>query len=308
MRARFLQALPAALLPLLAAGCGSAPAETGAGAVGVGAPRIMEEDPAEVPDEVRTGQAIFDCDTHLRTWIVAMNQPRTPENQETITFTSMSLGRLVAREKDVLVQEAVSGPARNRAIASAALGFSGDSEVLPVLVSNAADEDPYVASKALLGLGVLADPETPGSTFYRALRRDDRTEELTRNLAFAMFQIAEVARTDSDGSMAPVLLTLLDDPDLGVRRQAVVSLGLVRAEIAIPPLTDLLAGDPEDDVRTACAWALGMIGSRGSSRALMRALEDPDPLVAGAARAALKRIHGEDRGPKPSSWAPLAGP
>lgn len=300
----------AALLPLLAAvGCSSSPSDPeGAQGNGTfGTPPVLEE-PEQPRGELRVGQAIFDCDTHLKTWILAMSKPRTGVNQENITFTAMSLNRLVNKEKKILLEEAVSGPSRNRGIASAALGFSADPEVLPVLVNNAADEDPFVASKALLGIGVLADPETPSSTFFRALRRDDRTEEMTRNLAFAIFQITEGTRDDPDGGLAPVLLSLLDDPDMGVRRQAVLSLGLIKASIAIPPLTDMLAGDPLDELRTAAAWSLGMIGSPGSTRPLMRALEDPDEIVAGSARAALKRIHGEDRGPKPGSWEALAKP
>jgi len=150
--------------------------------------------------------------------------------------------------------------------------------------------------------------ETPTSIYFDALQRADRTEELTRNLSFCMFQVAEKVRMDVDGGMAPVLLGLVDDPDRGVRWQSAMSLGLIQAPIGIPPLTDLLAGDPEDDVRTVAAWALGMIGSKGSTAALVRALDDPDAYTAGAARAALKRIHGEDRGPDPSDWKGLVGP
>lgn len=295
------------ILLLLAVSCSSTPTDDGSGPTELAPPSIMGPE-RELSNDVRTGQTIFDCDTHLRTWIQAMGKPRTKNNQETITFTTVSLTRLVNKQMDVLVQEAVSGPARNRAIASAALGFSNDPEVLPLLVNNAVDDDPFVASKALLGIGVMASPDTPTSTFYQAVQREDRTEELTRNLAFALFQVAEVVREDINGSMAPVLISLLDDADPGVRWQSVMALGLIKAPIAIPPITDLLAGDPSDEVRSASAWSLGKIGSIGSSSALIRALEDSDKIVAGAARAALKRIHGRDNGPAPDDWDVLGSP
>jgi len=300
MASRFL----APALLLLAASCGSAPAEP-VPAV----PEPRDPDPAVIEDpESRTGRVMLECDTHLRAWIQLVARERTDENQENIAFAATALARVVAREKDVLLAEAVSGPPRNRGIASAALGFSTDPDALPVLANNATDEEVFVASKAMLAIGVLCDPETPTTVFAQALRREDRTEELTRNLAFALYQLAEKTREDIDGRMAPVLLALLDEPDAGVRWQAAAGLGLTQATIGIPGLTDLLAGDPSDEVRTVSAWSLGLIGSPGSTRPLMRALDDPDEICAGAARAALKRIHGEDRGPDASSWEPFAKP
>ena len=81
-----------------------------------------------------------------------------------------------------------------------------------------------------------------------------------------------------------------------------MSVGLIRANLALPPVTDLLAADPSPDVRTAAAYALGQLGSNGSTNPLVAALRDPNELTAGAARAALVRIHGRDLGPDPESW------
>jgi hypothetical protein len=254
------------------------------------------------PEARRTGRAILDCDTHLRTWSNLMAQPRDEENLEKIGALSIALGMVVAKNRAILEAQAMSGSPRNRGIASAALGFSGDPSVLPYLVNNTADADPIVAAKALLGLGVLAAPETPIAPVYDAIAGGAAPQGVISNAAFALFQIAIKTKTDPDGGMAAAFVLLLQNPDPMVRAQAALGLGLVRANQILPELTDLLAADPEPTVRTAAAYALGQIGARNSTAPLVRALSDPDDVTAGTARASLKRIHGKDFGPDAASW------
>ena len=99
-----------------------------------------EPRPFEAP-ESRIGRVIFECDQHLKAWIIALGQPRNEANQETIHFTTLALARLVDRDMETVIEQATSGPPRNRAIASAALGFSGDTSVTTLLSSNAGDAD-----------------------------------------------------------------------------------------------------------------------------------------------------------------------
>lgn len=251
------------------------------------------------------GRLIVDCDRHLRAWADAMAQVRDPKNQELVQYTTQSLGVLVAKNRNMLEGQAVSGATRNRGIACAALGFSGDNRVTPLLLNGVSSGEPDVIAKALLGLGVLADPFTSMAPIHAAVVSANSTNEIQSNAAFAILQIAIKTGIDSDGTMASALLSLVNSPDPSVRAQAVLSLGLIHANIALPQLTDLLAGDMAPDVRTAAAYGLGQIGSTASTQPLVNALRDPSELTAGAARAALVRIHGRDLGPDPDSWRPL---
>ena len=259
-------------------------------------------------DATLIGKVIHECDTHLRAWGRLMGQPRDEQNQADIRALSYALGAVVAKNQTMLEDQCISGPPRNRGIATAALGFSGDSSVLPLLMSNAADADPAIAAKALLAAGVLASAETPIAPLHNAVMRPDASEAMLQNAAFALFQIAERTRSDPDGSMESAFLALLRSPDALVRAQSALGLGLVRATGSVPQITDLLAADALPAVRTAAAWSLGLIGMRGSTAPLVRALEDPDEVTAGTARGALARIHGRDYGPAPASWKIVEGP
>lgn len=270
--------------------------------------RTTEQRPTFSPrstEAAAIGRLIVDCDQHLRAWSNAMAQARDPQNQELVTYTTQALGVLVAKNRSALENQAISGAARNRAIACAALGFSGDFSVTPLLLNGVSSGDAEVVSKALLGLGVLADPNTSMAPVRSAVFAVEADDSVHSNAAFALFQIAIKNQRDPDGSMGAILEALLRSPQPSVRSQAALSLGLIQANLAVPPITDLLAGDAVPDVRTAAAYALGQIGSTASTAPLVAALRDPNELTAGAARAALVRIHGRDLGPDPDSWRPL---
>ncbi len=248
------------------------------------------------------GRLIVDCDRHLRAWSEAMAAPRSEVNTETVAFTAQALGVLVLKNRALLENQAISGAPRNRGIACAALGFCADPEVLPLLMSNVGSSESEVVAKALLGIGMLGAPSTPIDPIFAALNSPVATPEVESNAAFALFQIAGATLSDSDGTLTSALLGLLDSPQAEVRAQATLGLGLIKANLAIPPVTDLLAADPMPEVRTAAAYTLGQIGSKASTTPLVAALNDPSKLTAGTARGALARIHGRDLGPDTESW------
>lgn len=302
------------VLPLAA--CGSAPPASSYEFAGIdqadGVVHLPGSQPSAPPanpgftprsDEAsEVGRLIVDCDMHLRAWIGAMAAPRDPANQEMVIYTTQALGILVAKNRALLEAQAVSAAPRNRAIASAALGFGGDATALPLLMNNVSSEESDVVAKALLGVGVLSSASTPIAPIHAALQSPSATPEVESNAAFALFQLSIVLGKDEDGTMTSTLLSLLSSPQDSVRSQAALGLGLVRANLALPQLNDLLAADPNPDVRTAAAYSLGQIGSTASTGPLVAALRDPSELTSGAARAALARIHGQDLGPDPDSW------
>ncbi|MCP4092773.1 MAG: HEAT repeat domain-containing protein [Planctomycetes bacterium] len=249
-----------------------------------------------------TGRLIVDCDRQLRAWSEAMAAPRSVENQDTVMLATRALGIFVVKNRALLEDQVISGAPRNRGIASAALGFCGDPAVLPLLMNNVGSSESEVVAKTLLGIGVLSVPNTNVGPIYSLLSSSGVSADVESNAAFALFQIATASEQDLDGTMTSALLLLLDSPQASVRAQATLSLGLVKANVAMPPITDLLAADPDPQVRTAAAFALGRIGSTSSTLPLVAALDDPAPLAAGSARAALARIHGRDLGPDAESW------
>jgi hypothetical protein len=60
--------------------------------------------------------------------------------------------------------------------------------------------------------------------------------------------------------------------------------------------------DDDAEVRRAAALACAMKDDRANVPRLIEALQDPEPAVARAARAALKSLAGQDLGPEPAPW------
>lgn len=260
---------------------------------------------APMSEAGRIGTTMVELDVALRSWTEAMSLPRDVKNQETVNYAAYAIGAKVAEHRMMLENQAISGAPRNRGIATAALGFAGDPSVLPLLLNNVSSGDPEIVAKALLAVGVLSAEDTSIAPMAEAIRSMPQERAVIRNAAFAMFQLAAKVGTDPDGALSSALLGLVSDEDAAVRAQALLGLGLVRANQALPAISDHLAADPAPSVRTAAAYALGQIGAQASTPALVASLNDPDPYTAGAARAALTRIHGKDLGPEAASWRPM---
>jgi len=240
--------------------------------------------------DLSVGALILDCNRHLRTWQEAMGRSRTSENAETIRWTEAALATLVNRERKKLEQEAATGPTRNRAIASAALGFAPGPRTLTYLLNNLNSQDPFVLANTLLGIGAMSDPETPLDLLATTLLKEDLPLAVTRNGLFAGHRLAAHLRDDPGGHLSRLFLSHLDFPDTGVRAQAASGLGLTRSGIAVEALAHSLRGDSEALVRTAAAFALGEIGSPAGVSVLTTALQDPSRTVSGTALGSLRKI------------------
>ncbi len=287
------------LLPALVACAGPSPAED---------PLAQVPTESYAPDPARpalqTGQLLVQCDIQLNAWQMAMGAPRTLENLETIGFTERSIATLVHQNREELERLVVSGPPRSRAIATAALAFSPDPGVLELILNNVRDEDPMVVANALLAVGIHAAPNTPLAPVQEIVMDPQTSDEVMRNAAYACLRLARVQGEEPDPFLAATLIPMLQHDLISVRSQAAAGLGIVRAVTAVGFLSERLGTDTAARVRTNAAWALGEIGDRSATRALTRALSDQDGYVAGAARAALKKLHGEDLGPDADDWLP----
>ncbi len=98
--------------------------------------------------------------------------------------------------------------------------------------------------------------------------RNIESESASRAAIPALRDISEVVRATAAGSViflpreeaVQVLLPLLDDKSVFVRREAAYALGKVGSNSAVRKLIVNLSGDREMEVKTACAVALGEIG------------------------------------------------
>ncbi len=262
---------------------------------------------AQVDDgTLSTSQIIAECDRQIYAWGQAMSRARTEDNQQVVSITANAIGLFVTRYRDEIENQAISGKPRFQGIASAALGFSGDESVLPMLHNNLGNDDPVVVAKTLLGLGVMSSPNTAIAPIEDAITRHGSDAEVAENAAFCLFQLGFTNYSDDSGVMSAILISLASNASPTVRAQSILALGLIAANQCLGDITNALSGDTSSEVRAAAAWSLGRIGANSSTVALVSALSDPDALTAGVARASLAHIHGRDLGPDPESWLPVA--
>ncbi|OLF53162.1 HEAT repeat domain-containing protein [Pseudomonas chlororaphis] len=89
----------------------------------------------------------------------------------------------------------------------------------------------------------------------------------------------------------------LDDPEAGVRREAVAVLGWLKQLQAVPALARLASSDPDTDVRRAATGALGLASDAQVLPALAQALLDSAWQVREEAATTLGKVGQPEAGP-----------
>ncbi len=289
--------LPLCFVLVLSCGCKSTDSTA---RDGVGTPYVP---PAPLPDD-SIGYFLAQIDKSLQHWSELKLGSRGPRQDLTLQALEESLRRRSVERQDELVRELEAGPPTNREIAAVALGFTGDPAVLSPLLAALLDPDPGVAQKAVLGLGILALPETPLSEIAGLLSRDP--DAWTRNnAAFALHRIVSAG-----GRLEGLELTLeeaLLDSEPGVRAQAASTLGLLGTPDAIQSLGALLT-DSTSLVAAAAASSVVSIGRLHPEKKgeAARVLADALDRVSSSQRTLLvrelSRLSGKDLGPDTAPW------
>ncbi len=251
-------ALPLCLL-LASAACGSAEK------------REPYTPPSETKKERAIGAILATLDNHLVAWNLAKLDAPGSENATRVHGIEVVLRTEAHAQVEGLLAQLRSGPPRNRRIAAAALGFSGDPRAVDALLAAAGDPDEEVAGNALLGLGVLCTPAGP------------KTEALLPPLP-PLFGILEVSK---DGGRRT-------NSAFAIKRA-------VEAGARCPGLLELLVAglsDVEGSVRVQCAAALGALGDPSAAEPLLARAEDSDPVVRASAALALGNLRIERARPK----------
>ncbi|MBX3465207.1 MAG: HEAT repeat domain-containing protein [Planctomycetes bacterium] len=88
---------------------------------------------------------------------------------------------------------AADGSNKNQqAIALAALGFSGQMQLMPLILQGAQLDDPFLVDRAVLGLAVLRSPATPPGVLAAIAERQQHPEDGRVQAAWALHRIQQV--------------------------------------------------------------------------------------------------------------------
>ena len=185
-----------------------------------------------------------------------------------------------------------------RVVAAMALGFSRDSRVLSPLMIAIHDDDSYVRSNALIGIGLVHDPDTPVDPILEALSDKDPAVRLA-----AAYCLGEIVPPKSDGgALVPLMKVLRTEVEDSVKNHAVVSLGHLGNHMAVPTIISSTLFSENPDLRLNSVVALGKIKDRRAVIPLVKLLDDQNRSVRQIAEEALAAITGEDFGSNRKAW------
>jgi len=235
------------LFPLLGA-CSTTPEDEG--------PIEVRQFGPDTRTEASIGKYLADLSNAMTAWMNITLDASNERERSTKWGLETNLRESVRLRQGEILAELEAGPPQNRVIAAAALGFSEDPAVLSPLLAALDDRDPKVVSNALLGLTLLASPETPLPRIGELLRHgeDSKLRWSAANCSRTLIQAG------ADGSV------ILDDLRAG--------------------LTDL----EEPVVRSQCALSLALLEDLDSIEALGGAVYDAVPLVSRAAAQGLVHL------------------
>lgn len=191
-------------------------------------------------------------------------------------------------------------------IALAALGFSGQPEMMPVILQGAQLADPSLVDKAVLGLAVLRAPTTPPGVLAAIAENPKLSSESRTQAAWALHEVQEVSQQPADivAIWRRFLTEGKDTLPPGVLVQAVRGIGLSRdasQDTVILPF----AKHPVAKIREATAVAIGRLNGQQHTEILIGMIgpQEPVPNVRLAARKALQELAGQaDYGYDVAAW------
>ncbi|KKM24837.1 hypothetical protein LCGC14_1601120 [marine sediment metagenome] len=102
--------------------------------------------------------------------------------------------------------------------------------------------------------------------------------------------LSEIEPIGKDEISKQLAITAVNDPDAGVRKEAVDTLGDFGEKNVLGVLTYVLLNDPDENVRKEAADELGDLHHPYSLDALAKALKDVSPMVRKEAIEGLKKI------------------
>ena len=183
----------------------------------------------------------------------------------------------------------------NRAIALAALGFSGRPEAMDPMLNGARDDNSEVAIAALFGLAVAEEPGTPPGVLGEIMNDAKKTAEVRRNASLALMKLQE--KSYAPNEIMPLWEAVLEKPldgeDSGIQVHALRGIGLNR-NTTHARLAEKFASHPHPKLRVAAAIAMGRLNNQSSVPTLLTMLGpgETNDNARLAARKALQALAG----------------
>jgi HEAT repeat protein len=258
--------------------------------------------PDEPPHPI--GFFLTEFDKSLARWSQLELTSSSARDQNALSALEANMRERARERRDELLAVLEAGAPAQRRIAAAALGFARDPGVLGALLACLSERDPILVQKALLGLGVLAEPGTPLLEIRRILR-DDPDAWTRNNAAFALLAIAGAGGASPE--LAEACRAALVDAEPGVRAQCASALGVLGDAGSTALLGELLF-DPVNLVSLAAAASLASIGAQraeqkgAAARLLAAALERTRPDRRARFLGALRLLSGRDLGEDSAPW------
>jgi len=184
-----------------------------------------------------------------------------------------------------------------QAIALAALGFCGQTEMMPTILQGAQLADPVLVQRAVFGLAILRAPATPPGVLASIIENEKLGEMSRTQAAWALYEVQDVSdhKEQIVGVWKRLLTEKRDSLPAGVIVQAVRGLGLSRDKTQ----TELAASFLKHQVpkvREAAAVATGRLNAQTHVEDLLAMIGPSEavPNVRLAARKALQELAGQD--------------
>ncbi len=191
-----------------------------------------------------------------------------------------------------IIQTADSSVMRRTAVVNLSkMGEQARPVEIQALKNAVEDPDPFVRDAAVVGLAETRAPEK--AAFLAAAYQNETDPRVKRSIILMLSSIGRPADT-------PLYQAALEDPDPGVRSQAVAALTALAPSAAInQALLDQLGQDPDPGVRTTIAYALGQTAPdparQINSAALVDGLQSDElPEVRVAMAKSLGQLGGGD--------------
>lgn len=225
------------------------------------------------------GKYLADLSTSMNAWMQKTMNAANEKERNKQSLLEINIRERVRNREDEILSQLETGPAKNRVIAAAALGFSDDPSVLSPLLAALDDRNPKVVSNALLGLTVLNSPETPLAPVAELLKygEDPKTRWSAANCARSLIEAGAEGKPVLEAARGG----LADVEEPMVRSQCALILARLEDAQSIDALT-LLLYDETPLVSVTAGRSLAYIGRRvdtakgDAARALVTALSEGD--------------------------------